>query len=258
MPDIWRETTAEHINQVLNHPDVRPWIADESVGVVDVSALVANPRNVLLMGPHGGCFCIWLMAGVYEVHTQFLPEGRGHGALEFVQAGSHWMFTRTDCYEIITRVPQGYVAARALTLAAGMTHEFRREDGTVLHGTPTPVDIYSFRIQDWMPKAPYMEERGLWFHDRLADEAQKAGITQPIHPDDANHNRYVGAVYDMIVNGQAPKGVQLYNRWAMAARHPTIRLLQVSPPMVEFDIGTLTLDPSGDLQLIPHKREAAA
>jgi len=245
MPDgssakiLWREHDASRINAVLNHPEIRPWVADMSEGEIDISQQVANPRNVLLMGKYGGCMCFQIFPGVYEVHTQVLPEGRGKWSLDFVRAGSDWMFTRTDCYDILTRVPMGHVAARALALAAGMMPEFQRPDGCKFLGETRPVEIMSFRVQDWMRQAPGLVELGMWFHAELQREAARLDVQEPAHTDDENHNRYAGAALAMIIAGQLKKGVALYNRWAVVSRHKVISIVEENPPVIRFDLGLL-------------------
>jgi hypothetical protein len=55
-----------------------------------------------------------LLPGVYEGHTVTNRFGRGKWVVDFAAAASQWMFTRTDCYEVITRVPVKHHGARAL------------------------------------------------------------------------------------------------------------------------------------------------
>lgn len=238
---VWREHDAQRINSVLNHPVVRPWVADVGDGVLDITSIVQNENNILLMGRHGGCLFFCPQPGVYEVHTQVLPEGRGPWALEFVRGCARWMFTRTPAFEITTRVPHGHNAARALTIAAGMRYEFTRDDGPVFRGHRVGVDIFSFRIQDWIQHAEGLVETGAELHEQMHAEAARLGITDTPHGEDENHNRYAGAALEMALGGQIKKGVLFYNRWAFAARHALIALKSVEPPIIKFDIGYLSL-----------------
>jgi len=240
-PLVWREHDARHINMVLNHPVVRPWVADVGEGVLDINPIVQNENNVLLMGEHGGCLFFCPQPGVYEVHTQVLPEGRGPWALDFVRGCARWMFTRTPAFEITTRVPHGHIAAKALTIAAGMRYEFTRDDGPVFRGRRVGVDIFSYRVQDWMQSADEMIAVGADLHAQMHAEAARLGITDTPHEDDENHNRYAGAALEMAMNGQIKKGVLLYNRWAFSARHALIALKSIDPPIIKFDIGYLCL-----------------
>jgi hypothetical protein len=240
-PEVWREFSAKQINQVLNHPAVRPDVADLGSGVLDLSPVLANKNNILLMGQYGGCLCYCAQPGLYEVHTQVLPEGRGEWALAFVRAGARWMFTHTGAYEIMTRVSHGNVAAKALTIAAGMRHEFTRDDGPSFRGSNPPCDIYSYRIQDWVQRAAGLVESGQYLHERIQAEAKRLNIATELHADDENHNRYAGAALEMVLGEQTKKAVLFYNRWAVAARHPLIALVSEQPPVIRFDIGLMTL-----------------
>lgn len=239
MIEIIRETSAERINRVLNDESVRPWVADLSEGVIDITKSVENLNNVLLMGEHGGCMLFKLMPGVYEVHTQILPAGRGAWAHEFAGGVVRWMFLRTDAYELLTRVPRGHVAAKALTLAIGGKYEFTRPSGCLFRGRAVDLYVYALRLQDWASTAPDMVERGAWFHEFLASEAKRLGVTEPTHADDENHNRYVGIALEMALAGQVRKAVLTYNRWSLVSRHRVIQFVSDDPPMIRFDLGLL-------------------
>lgn len=247
---VERSFDAERFNALINHPEVRPWVADMGDGVLDLSARVADFNNVLLVGEHGATLCFKLMPGIYEVHSQFLESGRGKYALDFVRAGSRWMFTHTDAYEIITRVPQTHKAATGLTIAAGMRLEMTVPDGCQFRGERVPVDIYSFRIQDWIVKARGLEEVGRKFHDDMLAAVRKAGITAPPHDDDPLHNKYVGAALEMFQSRQAVKGADFYNRYCQMVRHVTIELLALDPPTIRFDVGIMRLV-DGKLEVAP-------
>lgn len=250
MIQVHRETTAERINAILNNEAVRPWVADASEGVLDVAPKVSNPDNVLLMGEgnFGAVFFLKLLPGVYEAHTQVVPEARGNWTHLLTEACVRWMFTRTDAYEIVTRVPEGHIAARAAALQQGLRHEFTRSNECRFRGRLVDVHIHSFRVQDWVSVAPGLTEKGQWFHGRLNEEARRLGIKTPSHADDKNHNRYVGASLEMCENGQAVKGVGLYNRWALVSRHKPVQLLTIDPVSIRMDIGVLRLV-GGDIEV---------
>ena len=247
---IKREFTAERINAVLNHPEVRPWVAEMGDGVIDLTKAVENPNNVLLMGEYGGFFCIKIMPGIYEVHTQMLPEGRGVWAFEAARVASHWMFTHTDAFEIVTRVPQGHNGAKKLATSMGMRFEFTAEMTRVFLGKPTKIDVYSYRIQDWFPLAEGLVERGRDFHRIIGEQITKIGRTRDAHGDMPTHNRYVGGCLEMAMHGQVRKGVVFYNRWAIVARHTLIQFVSEEPPSIKFDVGYVTLR-NGELEFKP-------
>lgn len=232
---VTRQHTADRINAVVNDPSVRPWVANDT-SALDLTARVADTNNILLMGEHGGCMFYPLMSGIYEVHTQVTRQGRGEWTQRLTEACAHWMFVRTPCYEIMTRVPHGHIAARAAAVAAGMRFDFTRPQECRFRNHLVDVHIYSYRIQDWVGRAASLVEVGRAFHDLLHQEGAGLGVTDA-HPEDDNHNHYVGAVVDMVWHGQVQKAVNFYNRWAQISRREPITLLSVSPPTVKIDHG---------------------
>lgn len=251
--NIRRTFDADAANQILNHPEVRPWVADMKEGPIDITGHAKSQTNILLLGDDNkGCQLFFkIMEGIYEVHTAILPEARGQWAKDFVEATRHYVFTRTDCAEVMTRVPEGHKAAEAIAKHVGMKKEFRREDGCMFHGKVHAVDVYSSRIQDWVPNAPFLEDRGVWLHEKMAKEAERLGIAQPPHGDDANHNRYVGAALEMVWGGQYQKAAAFYNRWAFTSRHATIKIVSIAPPTIRFDIGLLKFPNAHTVEIIP-------
>lgn len=236
MIPITRQTNAVRINAVLNDPDVRPWVANGGE-VIDLTARVADRNNFFLMGEHGGCAFYPLLPGIYEVHTQVTQAGRGEWTKALTDSCTHWMFTRSDCYEIMTRVPHGHIAARAAAVAAGMTHEFTRPLECRFREHIVDVHIYSYRIQDWIRQAPGLDQSGHLFHEVLHEGAARLGIRDIAHPNDENHNRYVGAAVEMAWYGHPLKAVNFYNRWALVSRHEPIALVGLNPTIVKIDHG---------------------
>lgn len=252
---ISRAQDATQLNAILNHPQVRPWVANTGDGILDMSMVVADTRNIILMGEHGGCAFLFVQPGVYEVHTQVLPQGRGAWTRALTEACMRHMFTRSDAYEIVTRIPAGHIAAKAAAEAQGMRHEFTRESGVVFRDRRTAVHIYSFRLQDWAPRAPGLIDTGRWLHERMEKEAKRLGITTPTHDEDENHNRYVGASVEMVFGGHPAKGVGFYNRWVTLARQSRggvlqhVALVSVNPTVVRFDIGLMKFH-ADDIEVI--------
>lgn len=86
--NIVRETDATRINAVINHDAVRPRVTMPGQGALDLSDVVADPGNVVLMTEDGSGGIVFHRhePGIYEAHTQFLPEARGREALAAVKA----------------------------------------------------------------------------------------------------------------------------------------------------------------------------
>ena len=230
------QLTAERINALVNDPDIRPWVAPGNEAL-DLTAQIERQGNVLLMGDHGGCMFLKLLPGVYEVHTVVDGKHRGEWTNALTSACVYWMFLRTDCYEILTRVPKGHIAAKAAAEARGMRYEFTRPKECNFRGRQIDVAIHSFRIQDWLPTATDMIKVGRQFHVQLHAGAEALGVEDEAHADDPNHNLYVGAAVSMARFGQVGKGALLYNRWALVSRHKPIAVLGINPTKLKIDHG---------------------
>lgn len=250
---IRREYDAKNLNAILNDPRVRPWVADAAKGTLDLSPQVANKANVLLTGEYGCAFFFGFGGGLYELHTQVLPEGRGAWVHAFGRACANYIFTHTDAWEVLTRVPQGHIAAKAAALEQGFRLQFTRPSECNFRGKLVDVGIYSMTILDWVERDTTLVQQGRWLHERMHEEAQRLGIKTPPHEDDENHNRYVGACIEMAMFGQAAKAVPFFNRWALVSRHATIQLLSLEPPTIRFDVGIMRLM-GGDIEIV---KEAA-
>ncbi len=231
---IKRHRTAQFLNEIVNHPTVFPWVCGRHDGPLDMTPVIRDENNVLLAGRHGALLFIQLQPGLYEVHSQCLPEGRGAWMVSFVQSCVHWIFTRTECFEMMTRCPKGNLGARALARAVGGKFVFTNPRGYTKGGKTISADIFSITIQDWMKTAPGLVERGHWFHERLEAEYKKFGRAEPPHDDDPVHDRYVGAACEMFLGNQAPKSCILYNRWARMADYAVINIVSMKPVAIDI------------------------
>lgn len=233
-PMVRRVTDAAMVNEVVNHPAVRPWIAGPIEDELDVTPVLADPRNIALWGQHGGVVFVYRQPTIYEAHTQVLPAGRGRWTLKMTQAALLWLFAGTDALEVLTRVPRGNVGALALAEAVHGEFEFTNKKGWIHKGEVIPADVYSLTIQRWMHTAPDLVERGRWFHDALNAEYRRLGKLDHIHDDDQVHDRYVGAAVEMMLAGEPLKGAALYNRWADLAGYASVQVINLVPLMVDI------------------------
>ena len=191
-----RDFDAVRINRVVNHPEVKRWISQTN-DVIDLTPMVTNPRNILLMSDGGGTLFVNHAPALYELHTQFLPDGR-RLAFRFVREALRWMFLRSDAMELMTRVPIVNEAAVRFTEAFGpiMQHE---GPGNGPFG-PCAVRIYRMTWWDWLKTVKWPPVEGF--------------------PDDAN----ALAALACIAEGGIDKGVVLFNRWASVAGYAPIDL----------------------------------
>ena len=125
------------INRVVNAPEVRPFVGGE--GVLDVTAAVASPENIWLMGEHGGFAMAWSALRIYEVHTFILKGGRGEWARQAAHDAIATMAPVAD--QLWTQIlpEQGNVVAYAM--AMGM-----RPTGATRETLGKTYDVYEMEI----------------------------------------------------------------------------------------------------------------
>lgn len=217
------------LNEVINHPEVRPGVHGD--GHIDVGRLTCDPRNFALQSAYGGFLLTLQTPGIYEVHSQFLP---GHGAhpAKAMASAMEYMFTRTDCEKIVSRVPASNRPAKGLAQIGGLRTIFQRDDEQL--GACEYVEI---DLMDWAMRTKSLEAHGMRFHDFLEDARKAVGASWPDHPQDPAHERAVGATLLMFERGQPIKGATFYNRWARLAGYPVITLVSSNPLVLDMSAG---------------------
>lgn len=215
------------LNEVINHPAVRPYMApgDEPI---DLTPVVSNPANFALVTEGGGFVLHCHEPGIYEVHSQFLPDHRGGHAAKAMRAGFDYMFTRTDATRIITQVPDNNDAAKGFAKLAKFRPMFRREEGLL-----GPTEYMGLGIEEWAQDTLALEADGERFHSTLEKAKKRAGSDLVAHGHDPAHERAVGAAVRMIEAGNAQKGVAFYNRWARFAGYAPITLISTQPTVID-------------------------
>lgn len=212
------DTSADHLNAIANHPEVRPFIGGGD-GEVDVTPLLAD--SYFLVTDLGGFIFQRKFFGRYALHTMFLAEGRGKHVAEVAKDAFLWMFTHTDAEEISTYTEHGRKEARP-PRSMGWRDWF--EDETYTH--------YRLNMLDWAPRAPRLLEWGEWFHETLDRAKNEQGAAIPSHDEHEANNRYAGLALAMCVHGQAAKGVFFYNRWAEVAGFALAHFESESPLVI--------------------------
>lgn len=229
------------LNRVCNHPEVHPWLGKE--GEIDLTASVLDINNFALVTDGGGFVLMCHEPGIYEGHSQFLPEGRRQ-TLRAMFDLLGYMFTRTDCHTILTQVPDNNPAAQALARKGPWREFFRRED------TPRgPTSFMGVTIDEWAQWNGELEADGEWFHQALEAGKKAHGSNLPEHPHDPAHERAVGAAVKMIRAGNVEKGIGFYNRWANFAGYAPINLLSDQPLVIDVMDAVVGLD-GNDLEVM--------
>ena len=134
----------EFLNRVVNDPSVFPYVSLGTIGPLDVSPLIDDERNLFFANEFGGFLLVNKDDGVYDVHTQFLPDGRGLIAAVAALEVREYMFTETDCVAIMTFCPLNNKAAERFAVAAGF--RFIRS-GTLLGVTG---NYFGITKEEWL------------------------------------------------------------------------------------------------------------
>jgi hypothetical protein len=229
-----RTFDARFLNEVANHPDVRPWLLGE--GPLDLTETLLDPRNIGLVFGGGGWLLHWQEPGVYEAHSMFLP---GSNATTFLKDGLRFLFTETDCLKIVTKVPDDNPRAKGLARAAGFREIFRSGK----------VSCQELTFDRWKTMDDVIAEKGHWFHEKLEQIKRDAGSVLPVHDDDDSHDRAVGATALMCLANNAAKGVFTYNAWARLAGYQQIDLLSMTPPVIDVKDAIVQIR-NGDMEVM--------
>lgn len=234
LPSIERAHDARHLNAIVNDPAVLPLVQGQSEGPLDLSAIVANPANVALIGDHGAALFARMQIGLYEAHVPVLPSAPAGWGLAFARAAFHWLFTRTEAVEVTMRAPQPNPAMKRLAETIGARLELTDPKGWFHDGNFVSADIYRLIAQDWIATAPGLTERGRWFHTKLSAEYARHGRQEPSRPSDAAADRHIGAAVEMMMAGQPDKGAVFWNRYAAMANCPSVVITSYRPVTVDI------------------------
>lgn len=223
---ITRTVDATRINALLNDPTIRPTAGPIS-GVTDLTAFVRDTANVCFVTPHGAILYAWKQPCVYEVHSLFLPDGRGIESQTATSDAIDFMFTQTDCTEIQTRFAMSNHGALGLTRAMGFEKRFIRQRAWEDADGWQDVCYWALPIERWALGNAACLVAGQRFHERLA----LADVPDQ-HSEDIPHDHIAGLAARLLINGLSVKALTVYNRWALLAGYAELKLMREFPPTV--------------------------
>lgn len=223
-----RASDAQLLNAIANHPVIRPSLGGE--GVIDLGPTIADRRNHALTFNGGGFIYIALGNGSYEVHSLALPNPP-EGTIAAARESLDHMFTRTDCVEVWTKVPEPNRGALGLVRACGFDKLYTRA-GAWIDGSA--ITFWKLDLDRWAMRSRGAQIAGEAFHDLL-----EATQGHENHPDDEAHDHAAGAAVLMFTQDQVAKAAHYYNKWCAVSGYHTINLLSSDPPVM--DIGTHVL-----------------
>lgn len=247
---IRRTLDGKRLTKIANDPSVRPSLGGDMDSPMDLKPIIANPANVAFESEHGGFVLINLEPGLYEAHSLFLPEGRGAEAFAAMRDALQYMFTRFDCHEIVTMVPDSNPPAAQFAKVGGFSKWFTRENCFPVNGGGVNATYYRLAVFDWIQHSDACLDAGEWLHEQFTDAKAVFGWSAPDHEDDDAHTRAAGAALLMFQAGHPARAIFLYNRWAKFARYNTIALVSEHPVVVNTDGMMLTLAANGQLEVL--------
>ncbi|PIB91291.1 hypothetical protein [Caulobacter sp. FWC2] len=228
---IERTSSADFLNDVANHPDVRSALGGH--GIIDLSELLRDESNIALVAPEGGFVYVHLGGHVYEVHSMFLPGAKT--AVAAARASLAYMFTQTECLEVVTRVPAPNLSALGLVRACGFDKLFTRRGGWT---DGTDFTVYGLTLDRWVQRSDVCRREGEAFHELI-----EAALGHENHPEDEAHDRAAGATALMFKAGKALKAAWTYNKWALIAGYGLITPIGAD----QMDIGNAVIGLRGDV-----------
>jgi RimJ/RimL family protein N-acetyltransferase len=116
---IERTFDTAFVNAVVNDPEVESWVRGPFRGQLDLSPIISDHRNVVLVGEHGFAVFAYRVPGVYEWHAAVRSEGRGPWALAAGRAALDWLFEHTDAIAVLAPIPEINRPARHIAAALG-------------------------------------------------------------------------------------------------------------------------------------------
>jgi hypothetical protein len=246
---VARTLDARFLNAVANDASVRPDLGGE--GPIDLSAVVADPVNVALRTELGGWVFVRHEPGTYELHTLFMPAGRGRACLAAWREAARYVFAATDAREIVTRVPVCNRGAAWAARHCGFAERFARKAAfRAADGRLHDVSYQALTLDRWAGGDDEALTAGDLFHARIELAKAAARSALPDHPPDEAHDRAAGAASLMIAAGNARKGVWFYNRWAALAGYPPVALLTEHPLAIDVGSGVIVEVREGNMEVI--------
>lgn len=193
------------LNQLANHPDILPAIADDSAAAgIDVARFNERDNLFLLVQVDGqpAGFLAYLFKGLntYEMHSGFLPPYRGLTAIRSAQKALDWVFYSTAAVAVNT---WSWADAAHVIFAA---HKVNFQDVTTLdwpatvQGRRVQRRVFQQTLSDW---ARFRSETFKVIAKPLVAQVPEAMLG------------YAGMALIMGLNGHPLKGQELWNRAAI-------------------------------------------
>ena len=226
-----RVLDATRINLLANDPSVRPYLGGD--GPVDLNPVLGNPDVYLFESDGGAGLLVSRLFGTrYSVHSIFTAR-LFREFLDLSYYMLEYLFTRTDCEEIVSTAQDNNRGALSALQRMGFVVDFKRGDTT----------YWKLPLDTWARVCSTAQAQGALFHDQLEVRKAESGSSLVTHEDDDAHDHTVGGAILMAKAGRGIKGVDFYNRWAVFAGYAPIRVVSEAPFVI--DIGDAVIEFTG-------------
>jgi len=215
------------VTGVLTHESIYPLITDDNCPKAedfDVSVTVSDTANYYLAvydddGTLGGMIDFLMINHiVYEGHINMLRHCRGDKAIRAVKMALEWMFSRTSCLRIVTKVASCFGSAKTLVETVGGKEEYSIEKSCKRGGVEYDQAFYAINLHDHihLDWERYYDEGVTFFNQFRKTKLSRINYIMG------------GMFYVFAQTGNHEKAQMIYNEWARLAVAEPIDVLVVT------------------------------
>jgi hypothetical protein len=140
---IERHFDALRLNELANHPDIRPTCGGDGKSPLDLTDFVADRKNHAVVWDRGAFMFQWSAPQTYEVHIMVEPEGRGRNAYRMALAGIAYIVAQ-GAERLWARIAKSAKALRHYTAQAGFVK--CGSDILDIGFGPVAYDLYQLKV----------------------------------------------------------------------------------------------------------------
>jgi hypothetical protein len=179
-----------------------------------------------------------VLPNIYEVHTAIANRRRGPNTKRLARECVDVVFSQTDAFELVTRVPEYNTSARALAEAAGFKERWVNPRGW----GGKPIATLSLPISVWASRTDAFKS----ISQQALASCKQIGVAEELF-DDSNFWKYLGVTLALLLNEQGPKAQWFYTLWGATYGAPSLEIL--GPDLIQLGGTQLLVNTSGALEL---------
>jgi len=145
-----RTLDVDLVNEIANHPDVRPFLGGFPGTFADLGPLMVSPGTLTYWMPGAAFVLPSIGDGVYLAHSLFLPEARRYSRRAMRETAQSVF--EAGAKEIWTMVAETNKAAMALTRLGGFSQIGFCERMFPVPGGPVAMSYWALTYEAWAAK----------------------------------------------------------------------------------------------------------